>query len=376
MPFPPLDAAGAAAYTARLNSPHDFNIEVDVLDMDEHLIGQLQFLDGQVNFQKQARDSTNGIARTANLVVLDPADLLQVSLLQGQAFGNKLVRVRHTVDVAGVGEVSVEAGTFTISQPQGDSYELTLELQDLSSLAVRGTKPYAVKKGKNAVDAWVAIMRDTVGARKFRVPTGIKTTLPDPLNVGWSDDASPWAVGQKIADLLDMEQLVSHDAYWTLRTPPKTPVWTFDTSVNVTDLPSGGYDWTDAVNYARVGGGKKGATPGVAEAPNAHPNSKETLAFHGVDRYLPFISDKTFGRFSERQASAVRVLARELSMNTDMSWPVIPVFHLDPGDPVRLVSPFGSTVVPLDQASIPLAVGGDMTVGAIRPVSGGYTRNA
>ena len=61
-------------------------------------------------------------------------------------------------------------------------------------------------------------------------------------------------------------------------------------------------------------------------------------------------------------------------MNNDMSWPVIPVFHLDPGDPVRLVTPDGTTVLPLQEASIPLGVGGDMTVGAVRPVSGGYAR--
>jgi len=61
-------------------------------------------------------------------------------------------------------------------------------------------------------------------------------------------------------------------------------------------------------------------------------------------------------------------------MNNDMSWPVVPVFHLDVGDPVRLVTPDGFTTVRLQEASIPLGVGGDMTVGAVRPVSGGYAR--
>ena len=375
MPFPPLDAADADAYRARLNSSHDFTIEVDVLDMDEHLLGQVQFLDGQVNFQRQARDSTNGIARTGNLVVLDPADLLQVSLLQGQAFGDKMIRPRHVLDVPGVGEVSVDCGVFVISQPQGDSFELTLELQDKTALAVRGTKPYTVKKGRNAVEAWVAILSDTTGERKFRVPTGSKIRLPRAVNVGWSDDASPWVACQEIADILGMEQLYSNDGYATLREELTAPVWTFDTDVNVTALPEGGYDWADAVNYVRVGGGKKGAKPGVQDAPATHPNNAANLARHGVPRYLPFISDKTYKTYAQRQAAANRLLARELPMNNDMSWPVIPVFHLDPGDPVRLNSPDGSTVLPLQEASIPLGVGGDMTVGATKVVSGGYTRN-
>ena len=369
-----LDEAGLAAYYARINGPHDFTVEVDVLNMNERVLGQVQFLDGQVNFQRQERDGTGGVARTANLVCSDAADLLQVSMWQGQSFGDKLLRIRHVVEVPGYGEVTAQVGTFVISQPQGDSFELTLELQDKTALAIRGTKPYLVKKGRNAVDAWVSILRDTTGEAKFRVPTGVRRTLPDPLNVGWSDEASPWAVCKKIADLLDMEQLYSNDGYATLRPRPTVPVWTFDTDVNVTDLPKGAYDWADAVNYVRVGGGKKGSAPGVAEAPATHPNSPGNLARNGVRRYLPFISDKGYKRYADRNAAASRILARELPMNNDMSWPVIPVFHLDPGDPVRLVTPDGTTTLPLQECSIPLGVGGDMTVGAVRPVSGGYVR--
>ena len=56
----PLDAAGQVAYYDRVTGSHDFTIEVDVLDMNERLLGQVDFLDGQVNFQRQARDSTTG----------------------------------------------------------------------------------------------------------------------------------------------------------------------------------------------------------------------------------------------------------------------------------------------------------------------------
>lgn len=379
----PLDDAGQAAYYARAVSSHDFTVTVDALDMNENLIGPLTFLDGQVNFQRQERDSTNGIARTGNLVLSDAFDTLEVSLWQGQSFGDKMIRIRHSLDVPGYGTVTVGCGVFVISAPQGDQYELTVELQDKTALAVRGTKPYKIRKGRNAVDAWVAILRDTTGERKFRVPSGIKRKLPDPLNVGWSDDASPWAVCQKIADLLDMEQLYDVDGYATLRPRPTAAVWTFDTDVNVTALPEGAYDWADAVNYVRVGGGKASGKKGhrkpagpaaVAQAPASHPNSPSNLARNGVPRYLPFISDKGYRKYADRRAAATRILARELPMNNDMSWPVIPVFHLDAGDPVRLVTPDGATTLPLQEASIPLGTGGDMTVGATRPVSTGYAR--
>ena len=370
-----LSDAGQVAYADRLNGSHDFTIDVDVLDMEENLIGPLTFLDGQVNFQRQERDSNNGIARTGNLVLSDAFDLIQVSLWQGESFGDKLIRIRHSIDVPGFGTVTVGVGVFVISQPQGDAYELTVELQDKSALAVRGTKPYRVKKGANAVAAWTAILRDTVGERKFRVPTGVKTRLPDTLNVGWSDDASPWAICQKIANVLGMEQFYDVDGYATLRpTEQGDPVWVFDTDVNVTSLPTGAYDWADAVNYVRVGGGKKGSAPGIAQAPAGHPNSPSKLGRNGVPRYLPFISDKGYKRAGDRRAAAARILIRELPMNNDMSWPVIPVFHLDVGDPVRLLTPEGFTTVRLQECSIPLGVGGDMTVGAVRPVSGGYVR--
>ena len=78
-----LSDAGADAYTERINGSHDFTIDVDVIDMEENLIGPLTFLDGQVNFQRQERDSNNGIARTGNLVCSDAFDLIQVSLWQG-----------------------------------------------------------------------------------------------------------------------------------------------------------------------------------------------------------------------------------------------------------------------------------------------------
>src|SRR4029077_12803535 len=177
-------------------------------------------------------------------------------------------------------------------------------------------------------------------------------------------------------------QFYSNDGYATLRKPPAAPVWTFDTDVNVTELPKGAYDWADAVNIVRVGGGKatgkkghkKAAPPGVAVLPITHPNNPVRLNRNNVPRYLPFISDKGYAKFSARRDAADRILAREMPMNNDMSWPVIPVFHLDVGDPVRLVTPDGSTTVKLQEASIPLGVGGDMTVGAVRPVSGGYVR--
>ena len=103
-------------------------------------------------------------------------------------------------------------------------------------------------------------------------------------------------------------------------------------------------------------------------------DSPSKLGRNGVPRYLPFISDKGYKRAGDRRAAAARILIRELPMNNDMSWPVIPVFHLDVGDPVRLLTPEGFTTVRLQECSIPLGVGGDMTVGAVRPVSGGYVR--
>lgn len=364
-----LNAAGLAAYYARLNSPHDFDIEVDVLDMDENLLGQATFLDGQVNIQRDSQ-----IRRTGTLTLSDPDHALNLdgaSVWEGAVFGDRLIRVRHLLDVPGYGTVTAVPIVGTVASLERDGIEVQVELQDKTALTVRGCPPHHVRKGRNAVAAWKEIMSVCTGETKFRVPGGSTRRLQDSFSTGWSDDASPFAVCQKIADFLDMEQGRSCDGYATLAPTSPSVVYDFDTRINVTALPTGANDWAEAVNYVRVTGGKKGSAPGVAVAPYDHPNSPRRLARNGVPRYLPLVDASGQRRYRDRNRRATRLLNRHLPMNANMGWPVIPVFHLDADDRVRVTTPDGSTTVPLAEGSIPLGVGGDMTIGARKIVSRG-----
>jgi hypothetical protein len=361
-----LSSAGFAAYVARINGSHDFRMTVDVLDTAENVVGQAVLIDGQVNLQRNQQ-----IHRTGSLTLSDPDHALNLdgdSVWEGAVFGNRMVRVTHTVTVPGFGDVSACVGVFKIASLQRDGIEVQVELQDKTAWAVRGTKPFGVKKGANAVEAFRYVLAHGTGETKFRLPAGSKVRLDQALSIGWSDDASPAVACDYIAALLGMDWDYSSDGFATLRQTSTTPVWTFDTDVNVTALPTGANDWADAVNYVRVNGGKKGAKPGTATLTN-HPNAPGRLGRNGVDLYLPLIDDKTFKTYAQRNKRASKVLAKHRDMNVDMAWPVVPVFHLDAGDRVRLVTPDGSTTVPLNEASIPLGVGGDMTVGAIKAVS-------
>lgn len=366
-----LSAAGLAAYHDRLNGPHDFDVAVDVLSMNERLLGQATLLDGQVNVQRDGP-----IHRTASLTLSDPDHALNLdgqSVQEGGVFGDRLIRVRHMVDVPGYGTVTATPIVGAVASLERDGIELQVELQDKTSLAVRGTRPHRVKKGMNAVAAWVEIMTECTGEFRFQVPSGTTRRLPHDFSTGWADDASPWAVCGQIADFLDRNQSYTCDGVARLAATPINPVYTFDTDVNVTTMPTGANDWADAINYVRVTGGatkkNKHPAPGIAQLPDAHPNSSWSLRRQGVRRYLPIVDTDGKKRYADRKRRANRILAREAPMNADMGWSVIPVFHLDHGDRVRLVTPDGATTVAFAEGSIPLGVGGDMTVGSTKVVS-------
>jgi hypothetical protein len=394
----PLTGAQRQEYLQLISGPHDFDVEADVLTMEERHIatirrklrdddGRVGFVDGQIDFQRDG-----DVKRTGSLTFYDPDHALHLdndSPFAGAVFADRLIRVRHIVELPDAG-IDVHTACLVGSPVQvgRDGTNLTLTVHDKTVLATTGRPPYTVKKGRNAVDAIRSIMEDCTGERRFRFPKGHKARLKKAYNVGWKDEASPWRVCQKIADAIDMQLIYAGDGYLVLRKRPHSPVVTIteggivlDPSkhqvAGLTGLPRVDYDVTSVKNVVRVTGHRK-AKKGhkqvkfteVARARQKHALSPEHLGRHGVARPLPLlIDDSSIHKNKDATERAKRELRDNLPMSASYSVTAVPLFHLDYGDPIRVRTDMGDAIVPFTQGSFPLGLGGDASYGTQKQVS-------
>ena len=364
-----------AAYHDRLNGSHDAEVTVQILDMSERVLAQAQLIDGQIDIQAEG-----AVRRTASLTLSDPDHVLGLdgaSPWLETAAPDRLVCVRHSLDVPGYGTITVTPFVGPVDQLKRDGATVELSCQDKTALAVRGTLPYTVPRGMNAVTAIRSIMANRCGEAHFRLPKGVRTRLREAVNVGWKDDASPWIACQRIAAMCGMQLLYSCDGYLTLRRWPTSPVLTFDESW-LTSLPVGEHDYSGIVNHARVyvHSGYRAATIGASDE-----LSPQSLARNGVNRYLPAVEElsapsrpgkgakpKTVAAYNAKIGTLLQTASRRASSlisttHTELSWTSVPVFHLDVEDWVRLTTSDGTIRVRFSAGTIPLGVGGDMSGG-------------
>lgn len=375
-----ITKAEERAYVEYLHGPHDFEIDVDVLNMEERPLTSIrpQFKDGQVNIQRDGR-----IKASATFTFHDPEHSLHFdsdSPFAGAVFANRMIRFAYIVNVPGVGRVRVVAFVGPVATANREGDDLTVECHDKARLAVEGCPPKKVKKGRNAVDAIEDIMRDRTGERRFRFPKGSKKRLKKTYNVGWKAESAPWEVCQKIAASIDMQLLYSSDGALVLRRKPKSP--TLDLTGLTGPLRSE-FDITSVRNYVRVTGEKKvkgGAEAPKkikhenftvdAEAPRQHKLSPQQIGRHGVKRYLPLlIDDSSIKKQKTAQDRADRELGDSLPMAIRASFSGIPFFHLDYSDIIKAHTDYGVLNLPFVEGSIPLGLGGDAEYGTQRVVS-------
>lgn len=389
-------AALLKAYHDRLTSPHDYDITVEVLTMNERVLSPAVLVDGQINLQRDA-----DIRRTATLTLLDPDTSLGLdtgSPLQGALFADRLIRIRHHVEVDGYGVVSCTPFVGPISRLNRNGATIDLEVQDKTALAILGAPSFTVRKGDNAVAAIRSILATCTGEFRFRFPAGNRARLGRNYSVSWPDEASPWAVASRIARSIGLKLFYSCDGYATLRPVATSAVFEFGDR-NLTSAVSGDSDFSNVINHARASYGDFVKT---ATAPSDHPLSPQRLARNGVPRYLPSLADVDAPNKPERpggkrrkaskaqlkkyavemekyedqlassaskaQAVADATLKSGLPLELNLAWSAVPAFHLDVDDPVRVTTPEGSTNLPFSEASIPL-VSGDMSVGLLKKVS-------
>lgn len=363
---PLASGAKLAAYHTRLQSPHDFKIDGDVLNLNENLVGRVQVLDGQVNLA-----SGQAIRRTATLTLSDPDGALDFSTSSTWSgtslWADRLVRIRHTVEVPGYGPVTATPFIGVPSAMSRSGAEVQVELQDKSALAIRGARPYSVRKGANALAALRTILSYCTGEFRFRFPARHPRRCAIAYSVGMTDEASPWTVARRLASReLGMQLIYSCDGYATLRRTPTASVATFS---GVTEQANSSVDFSTVSNRVTV----RGATAKIVQTRQAaatHALSPTRLARRGVPRYLPLlISESAYKKNTQAATRANAELAAALGVGEESGVSVIPMFHLDADDLVRVWADGSTVLVRLSNASIPLGVGGDMTIGQRRWVS-------
>lgn len=394
-----------AAYHVRIADSHDFKITADILDMEENVIGPARLIDGQINILADAV-----VHRTAQATLSDPDRSLGLdggSVFAGSAAADRMLRIRHTVEVPGFGEVTCTpfVGPFTKVNRNGDTIDV--EAQDKTGLCINGNAPYVVPRGMSAMLAIRDLMVNRCGETRFRLPSGVRFRLLRPYAVGWADESSVWVRVQQIANAAGMQAFYSTDGYLTVRPRPTNPVIEFgQDGVPSTTVPASESDFTQIVNYARTEADKIVA---IARADETHPFSPESLGRNGVPRYLPALAETDgpgaapqrpgttvdgirrdaskaqWTKYSQEvedynaavrqartlaNATSAALLKEGLTQQVNINWSAIPVFHLDYSDPIRLTTDEGSAVLRLTQASIPLrpSVEG-MSIGLVKPVS-------
>lgn len=394
-----------AAYHERIAGSHDYVITAEVLDMDENVIGPAVLVDGQIDILR-----STSVRRTARATLSDPDRALGLdsdSVFTGSAAANRMLRIRHTVEVPGYGDVTCTPFVGPFVRVNRNGATIDIEAHEKTYLAVTGTRPFTVPKGMNAMTAVRAIMAERTGETKFRLPSGVRFKLRRPYSVSWPDESSPWVRVQQISHAAGMTALYSCDGYMTVRPYATAPVLEFGgtagASIRVTGAPAADADFSQIVNYSRVEADKIIVVRDQDAIDSTHPFSPTSLARNGVKRYLPSLTElsgpgsaptrpgtkhrpaskaewtkyslevekfnaATRSATSKAIATAEARLEEGLTQQVNLNFAAVPVFHLDYGDPIRVTTAEGSQVVRFTQASIPL-VSGDMTVGVLRQVS-------
>lgn len=389
-----LTAAQSTAYLARLFSSHDYRVEVELLTLNETPAGSLVLLDGQINLQ-----SGEQVRRTASVSVSDPAGMLDttgVTTLEDASIGpNRLIRLTHRLHVPATRVGNTDVAAFTVAVPcfigppatmSRSGAEVSIELQDKTSLALRGASAYTAAKGTNARTAIRDILAKKTGEFRFNLGSGSRR-LSRAYAVGLTDEASPWRVASQIASSeLGMQLFYSGDGYATLRAKPSTSQLTIP---YLTDLASSSTDFTAVNNFVQVTGKKTtttsktaaGSTVTTTTQPQATaqiasgPLSPAALARKGISRLLPkVIADDAYTTTSQVKWKADLELAGSDQLAAAPTFACVPIFHLDTDDIVTVTGEHGSMAVRLEQASIPLGTSGDMSIGTHRWVSVAPTR--
>jgi len=378
-----LPAANYPAFVRALSDTHSIRIDVAILTLDQEEVSRLTpvILDGQVNV-----DADAPVTRSLTVTFLDPSHSLQLdsdSPDDGAIYADRMVRVTYSVLVPSLDDrVDVDVFTGPIVKFQRSGDQVILEAQGKESLALGWIwRPLTIRKGARKVDAIRTILEERAGERHFDLPE-IATRTPNPISLGRA--ASAWPHARKIAQSMNRQIFYDGSGICRLRVRPRRPVFTFraghptlpNTIVTPVEVD---HDFTVIRNAVWFKGGKskgqKKAIEVFVVAPKGHPLSPARLGRTDASgnlspRYLvEERSNDHIRSTNEVRTRANAILDDMLVEALGVGFSSLPIPHLDPLDVVRVATDDFAANVRIRQFSLPLAAGGQMSVGYIARVS-------
>lgn len=373
-----LTGAQQAIFHRTLNRSHSFRLEVDLLNLAGDHVSTVsnKVLDGQVDV-----DADADVTRSCTVTFLDPSHSLQLdsdSPDDGALHADRMLRVRYSVLVPDLGrrvDVPVFTGPIVAFDRDGD--KVRVQALGKEALAKRTAwRPLTLKKGMQKDEAIRTILTARYGEDWFDFPAANTSRLPAAVSLGRMGIG--WDLCMRFAASISRQLYYDGAGRCRLRVRPAAAGFTFraghPTDSNITTPLQVSHDFTELKNAVWVRGGKpKGAKRAVSAfvaAPTGHPLSPTRLGRNGVASYsVEEIDNDHLRSLKECRAAATRRLNELLLEEVGVTFDSFPIPHLDPFDVVKVQTPDFVANIRIRRFSLPLTVGGAMSVGYISRVS-------
>lgn len=373
-----LTDAQRKLYEATLTKSHRISVSFALLDSNEDY---LDTFDGRVISGQVDVDLDADISRTLSLELVDDADRFAFGAL-GTIAADKFLAVDYKVWVEELASfVSVPVFHGPVSHFSRNGQNIQLEAQSKEALLLPPVAPMTPDiPASRSVAAWVkacaAVHGETLFGHGFAYDT---KRLPKNYTAKAVNEVGLWPVMKGVARDADRQLFYDGRGYLNLRAwPDQSTAWTF---ADVIDIPSVSFDMKEARNTVKVyGADKRGRAVlrGQAQLPAEHELSPTTLARNGTKRVLLETIKTNSEKLTGGQATimARRTLEQKSQGALDVSFSALPIPHLQPGDMVRVDTPYIATTFVLKKFSLPLSADGPMSIGHNAAVSVAQYRKA
>lgn len=349
-------------------------LDVDVLDRTGKVLSTLtqKITDGSVVCDRQAE-----VTRVLTMTMLDPSHALDFDAdnpADGALYADRQLRVTewHRVETLGFA-VSAVVFVGPVVKFSRSGATVNIEAHGRERYAMGQFRhPLTVKKKTLKVSAIKTILRRP-GEDTFDFPNA---TAKMPKRISYGRAGVPWTSAKKIGDGMDRQLFYTGEGMCTLRSHPKTAVFTFATGkgglvLADPEVTSTIEDLKNVVTvYGRKPKGKhKHRVSATATAPATNALRPGALGQNSGAKYL--YTELTNGGLRTRAAckkKAERILSDKLRATTEVQFECVPVPHLEVGDICRLTTDAGTWTFRLDKFTLPLSTDGTptMTVGYLK----------
>lgn len=335
-----LTASEQRAFHRALTDSHDIDVRITLLDLEEHYIGDLSgwLLGGQV-----IGDMNAEVTRSAQVTILDPGGRsgIDPDMPERAVRHDRMLSISYGVWVDELGRwvrVPVFRGPISRASRDGDVLEVeALGKEHLLRTDGGIVHNYAAGLTRTGVIEDIA---KKMGERRMVIPSWAARTSKRSIivNLGWQ--SHPWSWMQAAARSMRGQLFYDGSGTLRLRQAPTRTLWWIQESHLMTE-PKVTVDDADLVNTVWVKGqppeGKKEVIEARATLPAWHANSPERLGRNGAKRYLvEEIDDDAIRTKADAEKAAARRVKELMIESFQVECDVLPIPHMDLGDPMHL----------------------------------------